>query len=531
MKFLRETILAVCAATQALALPHKASTGEVEAALAKLGVDVAAIPQLDGNPTVNGCQNACGALNHLYASEKVIAGSSPAYQNITRSYWAAQQGEVRPSCIFTPAVDTHVSIAILLSQLTQCQFAAKSGGHAAFAGASSSEGGITILFRDLDEISLNDDKSVASIGPGNNWGQVYKALEPHGVSVIGGRLSSIGVGGLLAGGGISYHSNLYGWALDNVESFEVVSAVTGDILTASQTQHSDLYWALRGGGNNFGLVTKFNLYTIPSTLLRGGTRVFGEDQFPNVVTAFVDVAARANDDPNAQQYVMFASLGGTNVASAELTYIQNVSNPAIFEKYHSTPAISDTTSTKTLAQYCDDLDAQDPYGMREVFWNRSFKLDESFANWVVKYWFSVLPRISDIPNALAGLTFQVITEPILEKMSRAGGNALGLDMSNGPILLLHILGMWNTASEDDTIYRFINDFFSNVTAEAESRGLDNEFIYMNYASHFQDVIPSYGADNRAKLQEIASKYDPAGVFQTLQPGHFKLTRGPVPNPY
>ncbi|KAL4980683.1 hypothetical protein BDW66DRAFT_147106 [Aspergillus desertorum] len=531
MKFLKGTSLAVCAATQALALPQKALTIEVKAALAKLGVDVAAIPQLSGNPTDNGCQNACGALNHIYASERVIVDNSLAYQNITRSYWAAQQGEVRPSCIFAPAVDTDVSIAVLISQLTQCQFAAKSGGHAAFAGASSSEGGITILFRDLNEISLNEDKSVASIGPGNNWGQVYKALEPHGVTVIGGRLSSIGVGGLLTGGGISYYSNQYGWALDNVESFEVVSAVTGDILTASGTQHSELYWALRGGGNNFGLVTKFNLYTIPGTLLRGGTRVFGEDQFPNVVGAFVDVAEKANDDPNAQQYVMFASLGGRNVASAELTYTENVSNPAIFEKYHSIPAISDTTSTKTLAQYCDDLDAQDPYGMRDIFWNRSFKLNEEFANWVVKYWFLVLPRVSSIPNALAALTFQVISEPILEKMSRAGGNALGLDMSNGPILLMHILGMWNTASDDDTIYRFINDFFANVTAEAESRGLENEFIYMNYASHFQDVIPSYGAYNKAKLQEIASKYDPAGVFQTLQPGHFKLTRGPLHNQY
>jgi hypothetical protein len=289
---------------------------------------------------------------------------------------------------------------------------------------------------------------------------------------------------------------------------------------------------LRGGGNNFGLITKFNLYTIPSSLhTPSGTRVFGEHQFPNVVSTFVDVAERANDDPNAQQYVVFASSGGTNVASAELTYTLNVCNPAIFEKYHSIPAISDTTSTKSLAQYCYDLDAQVPYGLREVFWNRSFKLDEEFAKWVVNYWFSVLSRVSSVPNALAGLTFQAITEPILEKMSRAGSNALGLDKSNGPILLIHVLGMWNTAADDKTIYSFIDDFFAKVTAEAESKGLSNDFIYMNYSSHFQDVISSYSADNKAKLQKVASKYDPAGVFQRLQPGHFKLTGETVPNSY
>ncbi|RDW86804.1 FAD-binding oxidoreductase [Aspergillus mulundensis] len=531
MKFLKETVLAVCAATQALALPSQAPPGEIQTALANLGVDVATIPQLSGNPTENGCQIACNALSHIHGSEKVIANNTTAYQSITHSYWSAQQGEVKPACIFAPTVDTDVSIVILLSQLTQCPFAAKSGGHAAFSGASNSQGGITILFRDLNEITLNEDRSVASIGPGNNWGQVYKALERHDVTVVGGRMSDIGVGGLLTGGGISYCSNLYGWALDNVESFEVVSAIDGNILTASATQHPDLYWALRGGGNNFGLVTKFNLYTFPGSLLRGGTRVFSEDQFSNVISAFVDVAEKANDDPNAQQYVMFANLGGTNVASAELTYAQNVSNPAIFETYHATPAISDSTSSRTMSQYADDGAAQDPYGMRDVFWNRSYKLDEDFANWVVKLWLAVLPRISSISNAMAGLTFQAITDPILEKMTRAGGNALGLDESNGPILLLHVLGMWNGASGDDAIYRLINDFFANVTAEADSRGLGNKFIYMNYASHVQDVIASYGADNKAKLQKIASKYDPAGVYQTLQPGHFKLTRSPVPNPY
>ncbi|KAL4921870.1 hypothetical protein BDW62DRAFT_97984 [Aspergillus aurantiobrunneus] len=460
-----------------------------------------------------------------------MADDTSAYQNVTQSYWSAQQGEAKPSCIFAPSADGEVSVVVLLSQLTHCPFAAKSGGHAAFAGASSSDGGITIFFRDLNEITLNEDKSVVSIGPGNNWGQVYKALEPEGLAVVGGRLSDIGVGGLITGGGISYYSNLYGWALDNVESFEVVGAISGDILTASEIQNPDLYWALRGGGNNVGLVTKFNLHTIPSSSLWGGTRVYSEDQISNVLNAFVDVANNAESDGNAQQYIMFTNMGGMNIASAELTYAKDEANPSIFEKYHSITPISDTTGTRTLSKYCDDMAAQDPYGLRNVFWNRSFKLDEQFANWVVEHWFSVLPSVAGIPGAMTGLVFQVITEPILKKMSNAGGNALGLDDSNGPILLTHVLGMWNSTSDDHTIHRFINDFFTAVDAEAKSRNLDNEFIYMNYASHFQDVISSYGASNKARLQEIASKYDPDGVYQTLQPGYFKLTHGPEPNPY
>ncbi|KAL2865563.1 FAD-binding oxidoreductase [Aspergillus lucknowensis] len=527
MRFDKSAVIAAWAVTFAIARPFKHLVGEVEDALANLGVDVTTIPQLNGSFTGSACERACGALDYLYGSERVLSENIPAYQNATESYWSAQQQEVKPTCIFIPSIDTDVSTVVLLTQLTECPFAAKSGGHAAFAGASSSQGGISILFRDLNEVSLNDDKSIASIGPGNKWGQVYKALEPHGLAVVGGRLSDIGVGGLTTGGGISYYSNEYGWALDNVESFEVVSAPDGNILRASETERPDLYWALRGGGNNVGLVTKFNLHTIPSPPLRGTTRVFSEDQFSNVLDAFVDVARNARADKNAQQYVVFAHTGGMNIASAELTYTKDVSDPAVFRNYRSIPAISDTSSTRNLSDYCSGIGAGDQNGQRQIFWNRTFKLNDEFAKWVVEHFFSVVARVTDVPGALPMLVFQVITEPMLEMMSRAGGNALGLDASSGPILMIHILSKWNNTSDDDTITGFVDDFFTNVAAEAKARGLNNDFIYMNYASQFQDVISSYGEDNKARLQQIASKFDHSGVYQTLQPGYFKLAGAPV----
>ncbi|KAL2850954.1 hypothetical protein BJX68DRAFT_76064 [Aspergillus pseudodeflectus] len=535
MRALKATLLAALAVTKALAitsgpgpsiLANREEIPEVEASLAKLGVDVTTIPSLNNRSSCNACEKACGTLDYLYGSQKVIAKGTEAYQNATESYWSAQQQEVKPSCIFIPSVDTDVSVLVLLAQLTECPFAAKSGGHAAFAGASSIPGGITILFRDLNEVLLNEDKSVASVGPGNKWGQVYKALEPHGLGVIGGRLSDIGVGGLTTGGGISYYSNEYGWALDNVESFEIVSAINGEILSASKTQHPDLYWALRGGGNNLGLVTKFNLYTIPSSLLRGITRVYSEDQFLHVLDAFTDIARKGSLDRNAQQYVVFAHAGGMNIASAELTYTKDVSDPPIFRKYRSIPALSDTTSTRTLAGYCSEIGAQDRNGQRQVFWNRTFKLNDEFVHWVVLHFFAMVSRVVEVPGALPMLVFQAITEPMLEKMSSAGGNALGLDTSNGPILIIHILSKWNNTSDDDTMYRFVDEFFTAIATEAETRGVSNDFVYMNYASRFQDVISSYGTDNKARLQEIAFKYDPRGVYQNLQPGYFKLKGAP-----
>jgi FAD/FMN-containing dehydrogenase len=93
--------------------------------------------------------------------------------------------------VFKPSSAVQVSTSVLLSRLTQCPFAAKSGGHAAFAGSSSIEGGITISFEKLDEITLSSDKKIASIGPGNVWLKVYETLEKDGVAVIGGRVSEL----------------------------------------------------------------------------------------------------------------------------------------------------------------------------------------------------------------------------------------------------------------------------------------------------------------------------------------------------
>jgi FAD/FMN-containing dehydrogenase len=104
-----------------------------------------------------------------------------------------------------------VSLGVLTLQVAQCEFAVKSGGHAAFAGASNIENGLTIDLINLNQITVSADQTQTSVGPGNVWYDVYSKLDPMGLSVIGGRVSAIGVGGLTLGGGISFFSGRYGW--------------------------------------------------------------------------------------------------------------------------------------------------------------------------------------------------------------------------------------------------------------------------------------------------------------------------------
>lgn len=280
-----------------------------------------------------------------------------------------------------------------------------------------------------------------------------------------------------------------------------------------------------------GLVTKFNLYTIPSPKMRSGGRIFTQDHFGDVLNAFVEIVHEAKNDPYAQYYIAFFSEAGVNLSLAELTYTKDVADPAIFEPFRSIPAVSDTTASKTLSEQCEEIRALNPNGLREVYWTVSVFLNEKFAKWAVQLFYSMLPQVSGLKGANPVLIYQAVTEPMLANMSKAGGNTLGLDPSKEPVHLMHISSWWENASDDETMYKFVHDFFDAVTTEAKEKGVYNRWIYMNYASEFQDVIASYGDENKARLQSIANKYDPQGVYQTLQPGYFKLNGPPTVYPY
>lgn len=116
------------------------------------------------------------------------------------TFWSQQQREVNPYCIFQPSDASDVSTALQVLRNEQCPFAVRSGGHAAFAGASNIDGGVTFDMRAMNSVSLSSDRNIAHVGTGAIWKDVYTALEPENLVVIGGRVSNIGVGGLTLGG-------------------------------------------------------------------------------------------------------------------------------------------------------------------------------------------------------------------------------------------------------------------------------------------------------------------------------------------
>jgi hypothetical protein len=343
--------------------------------------------------------------------------------------------------------------------------------------------------------------------------------------LIVSQVASVGVSGLTLGGGISHFANAYGWACDNVESFEVVTA-SGIIVTASATNFPDLYWALRGGGNNFGIVTKFNMMTFVQGAMWGGQRAHVESEWDKVFDAYYNLAKNAAKDTKQAQIVSFALQAGNKIAAEDLEYSDPTPWPPVFDEWRAIPSIVDGTQIANMSVMAQTLGAGAPDGVQETYWDRTFKLDRDLMKTFIETFFDLIPAIEDAEGILPVLSFQAITVPAMERMQQNGGNALGLDPKEGPIFICNLGIFWSNSADNDRIYAFSNSLYERLVAEADKQGLNNDYIYMNYASPYQDAIASYGASNKQRLKMIASIYDPTAVFQRLQPGYFKLEGAP-----
>ena len=312
--------------------------------------------------------SCCGALNY-FLHNKTSYPDTSSYNASLASYWALQESEIHPSCIVSPTAAEDVSLAVFLLVAGnkvfpgQCQFAVRSGGHTAWAGSANIASGITIDMSNINEVTISKDQSVVRIGPGNRWSDVYSVLDTFNLSTSGGRVGDVGVGGLVLGGGISFFSPRYGWVCDNVLNYEIVLA-SGEIINANITSLPDLTIALRGGSNNFGIVTAFDMKVFPQGKFWGGVTINSISTRAAQMAAFEAFTGNPNYDKYAALINSYVYLGATNswFIDNDLEYTEPVEYPAYFSNFTSFPASVNTLRITNLTALTIEITEGTPRG-------------------------------------------------------------------------------------------------------------------------------------------------------------------------
>jgi FAD/FMN-containing dehydrogenase len=210
----------------------------------------------------------------------VLTPSHPTYEQ-ERSLFNAMI-EKRPSLIAKVTGAEDVAAAIRFARDRDLPLAARSGGHSV-AGHSLVQDGLVIDVRLLKSIEIDPDKREARVGAGVTWGEFDRANQRHGLATTGGRVTTTGVAGYTLGGGNGWLDRSFGLAVDNLLSVDLVTA-DGRIVTASADDNPELFWALRGGGGNFGVATSFRFRLFPVGTVYAGLFLFEAERAGEDVT-------------------------------------------------------------------------------------------------------------------------------------------------------------------------------------------------------------------------------------------------------
>lgn len=309
------------------------------------------------------------------AVHKILGGkvSFPGNQNYTASlgsYFSSQQAEEHPRCIVSPETTQEVSevvraLTTLTNTTTGCQFAVRSGGHAYVAGASNIDGEVTLDLRGLSDIKVSQDWTTVLVGVGATWGAVYSRLDSLKLSVVGGRVADVGVGGLTIGGGISYFGPRYGFTCDTVTRFEVVLA-NGSIVHADKDENPDLLWALRGGSNNFGIVTRIELVAFTQGNLWGGLIYNEISTAEEQIAAISEFSNPAKYDEYSSLETSFAYSGAeaVSVIVNTMEYTRAITNPPAFHNLSSIPSLASTMRITNMTDLSAETAALQANGLR-----------------------------------------------------------------------------------------------------------------------------------------------------------------------
>ncbi len=279
----------------------------------------------------------------------------------------------RPACVLRPKTAGDVQGGVRFAVRTRLLLSVRGGGHG-FAGFGTNDGGIVIDLSNLADVEIIDkERHLVRIGGGATWGQVAEALAPHGLAISSGDTKSVGVGGLTLSGGIGWKVRKYGLALDNVVAAEVVTA-SGQVVQASSQDNPELFWAIRGGGGNFGIVTAFEFRAHRTTEIFFGKIAFPASHAATVLQGWADYMRTAPKELTSSAVVANPLAGGPG-APVEICVAfdgdeTQLADQAIDPIRRLGPVLGDDIALKPYADTLEDGGAPPPgiqFAVRSAF--------------------------------------------------------------------------------------------------------------------------------------------------------------------
>ncbi|WGD51770.1 FAD-binding oxidoreductase [Bradyrhizobium sp. CB1650] len=409
----------------------------------------------------------------------------------------------RPALIARCRSTADVVDALDLATKLGLEVAVRGGGHNV-AGRATIDGGIMIDLSPMRGVHVDAVGKTVRAQGGVTWGEVNRETQLHGLAVTGGVVSTTGIAGLTLGGGLGWLMGKYGLALDNLRAVELVTA-DGKILRASQQEEPDLFWAVRGGGGNFGIATslEYDLHPV-GPMITGGPIVYPVERSREVLEFF-----RASTRLLPDEHTLFASLTHAPDGSGM--------DVAALVTCHCGPVAEAETAMRPLKQFgAPILDAVGPMPYCQL----NSMLDANYPKGALNYWKSnFLTELSDAAIATMIECFARCPTPmgqlLLEHIHGAATRVATVDTAfphrqQGYNFL--ILAQWMQPADTSRCIAWARETYQRMQPFFAAGRYVN---YLDDDEAADSIAAAYGPNYR-RLQRIKAKYDPKNFFRMNQ---------------
>jgi len=404
----------------------------------------------------------------------------------------------KPALIVRCRTTKDIAAALAFARREGLEVSIRGGGHNV-AGRAVTDGGVMIDLAEMKGIAIDPDRSIATAEGGVIWAELNAAAAEHGRAVTGGVISTTGIAGYTLGGGLGWLMAKYGLAADNLLAVELVTA-EGDVLDVDATSHPDLFWALRGGGGNFGVATSFTYRLHPLEMIVGGLVAHPIDAAPDLLRFYRDAVADASDDLSVFAGLVHAPDG----SGAKLAAL------VVFHTGDAGEAERELEPFKTWGSPLVVEVGPMPYPVMNTI------LDAGYPAGALNYWLSSFA--GGLPDELIDIAaeqFSTVPSPmtaiLLEHfhgaVTRVGVTETAVPHREEGWNLL-IPSVWTDPAETEANISWTRETFAALRPHFGTGR------WLNYLGDDQadDAIRAAYGPNYDRLREVKRRYDPDNVF-------------------